>query len=97
MYSEIMGRLLFVVALTASCASDEPTSEQRCAQVRDRLIDLRLANAKGVEVDGHRAAMKSALGDDFIQTCKTRLTVAQQQCVLRARDVAAATDCSAKH
>ena len=91
-----MGRFaLIVIALTA-CAADEPTTEQRCAQVRDRLIDLRLANATGVDIKAHRAAMAEALGDDFIQNCKTRLTIAQQQCVLRARDSAAATDCSTK-
>jgi hypothetical protein len=91
-----MGRLMFTVALSmlASCAAEEPTPQRRCEQVRDRLIELRLANATGVDIQAHREAMKNALGDAVVASCTSNLTVSQQQCVLKARDSAAATVCS---
>jgi hypothetical protein len=89
-----MGRFIIVSIVIAACTAEEPTPDQRCERVRDRLIDLRLANATGVDIAAHRAALKNALGDSFIESCKTTLTVAQQQCVLDARDAFAANACS---
>jgi hypothetical protein len=89
-----MARLFLCISLVAACTADEPTPAQRCERVRDRLIDLRLANASGVDINAHRIAMKHALGRDFIESCTTRMTTAQQRCVLDARDASAAMACA---
>ena len=93
-----MDRLaLITILICAACGADEPTDEQRCEQVRDRLIDLRLADATNVDVKAHREVMRRALGNDFIARCATKLTIAQQRCVIEARDSASATACAKTH
>jgi ribosomal protein L40E len=86
--------LIIFVLICSACGSDEPTDAEQCQNVRDRLIDLRLADATHVDVDAHRKAMRRALGDDFIASCTTKLSVTQRRCVLDARDAASATACA---
>ena len=86
--------LVLVIAIWAACGADEPTDAERCEQVRDRLIELRLSNATGVEKKAHREVMRQALGKDFIASCAAKLTMAQQRCVLKARDSESATACA---
>lgn len=101
-YRRNMSRV-FAVALLLSVIGcdgerDEPVSNEpsrRCEQVRDHLIDLRLTEAMGVDHDAHRAAMKAALGPDFVASCVTTLSRAQAICVLDARDRASADACTA--
>jgi hypothetical protein len=91
-----MGRFALVLLLSigSACGAEEPTVEQRCEQVRDRLIELRLANATGVDVKAHREAMRTTLGRDFVESCATKLSMAQQRCVLEARDSETAVACA---
>lgn len=85
---------LIAILICGACGADEPTEDKRCEQVRDRLIDLRLADATNVDVKAHRAVLRRALGNDFVATCRTKLTTAQQRCVIEARDYAVATACA---
>lgn len=97
MYRRCMHRFaLITILICCACGADEPTGKQRCEQVRDRIVDLHLADATSVDVKAHRAALRRALGDDFIASCATNLTTAQQRCVLGARDAASATACTKK-
>jgi len=92
-----MGRFVLVVIFASGCSRSEEVDEtQRCEQVRDRIVDLRLANATNVDIKAHRVAMRDALGTDFVTSCKSGMTPSQQQCVLEARDLVTATACSSQ-
>lgn len=86
--------LVFALVLAACASSEDPRDARtrQCAQVRDHLIDLRLAHAH--DVDAHRAAMKQALGDRFVDECAASLTQTQITCALTASDAVAAIDCT---
>jgi hypothetical protein len=75
------------------CANGE-SDAQRCERVRDRLVELRLANAVEVDRDGLRKTMRDALGDDFIARCREQMTAKQRSCVLDAADLPTATGCT---
>jgi hypothetical protein len=69
---------------------------QQCAQLRDHLVELRLASVTnlGNDVAQHRAALTQALGPQFVETCATRTSKEQVACALAAKDAEAAADCS---
>jgi len=88
--------LMIAIATTTSCASSEDPNEARarqCAQLRDHLVDVRLAGTQ-VDVEAHRAAIKGALGDGFVDRCTAQLTRTQIKCALAASDSAHALDCT---
>jgi hypothetical protein len=97
-YRKTVTRFISIIAALAlsACSSDAPTVEQQCARVRDRLIDLRLSDASGVDVKAHRAVMKRAMGENFIASCRTNMAPKQRDCVLGATDLVAATACTAR-
>jgi len=64
-----------------------------CERARERLIDLRLADASEVDREAHRDAMKRALGDSFVSGCTSSMTTAQVRCVLSAADSVSAATC----
>jgi hypothetical protein len=89
--------LVIVLSVIVGCdggEEEEGISTRRCEQVRDRLVDLRLADAAGVDRAAHRAAMTAALGTDFVTSCTHTLSSAQIRCVLDARDRGAADACA---
>ncbi len=91
-----MGRFALVVMVVAACGhDDDPDGDatRRCAQVREHVIDLRLADASNIDVAAHRVAMRNALGDGFVASCKATMTTAQASCVLSAVDAASANAC----
>ncbi len=45
------------------------------------------------DVEGHRAALKQALGQEYINSCLATLTPTQLECSLAARDTAALVAC----
>lgn len=98
MYREMVRRFTSIIAtlLLAACGSDPPTVEQQCGRVRDRLIDLRLSDATGVDVKAHRAVLKRAMGDNFIASCRTNMSSKQRDCILDAKDLVSATACTAR-
>jgi hypothetical protein len=84
-----------LLLLMACSATDEDSRRVKCERVRDHLVELRLQTASpGVDVSGHRSAMKQALGHTFVDRCEQDLSAAQVTCVLRARDHFAASACT---
>jgi hypothetical protein len=85
------------LALYLSACSDTHSIEvdrAHCEQLRDHMIDLRITSATaGVDVKAHRAAMKEALGERFVESCEL-LSPSELECSLRARDLASASACS---
>lgn len=86
--------LLALVGAVSACNETEDIKAS-CTKARDHLIELRLADASGVDRDAHRAAMKHALGDSFVSSCQRSMSSAQVRCVLSAKNSAAATACVA--
>ena len=85
--------VLFVVGACSS-TSELEVDRKRCMQLRDRIVELRLAGVgSAVDVKAHRVAMRDALGERFIESCE-QLTTAQLECSLRASDLGAATVCA---
>jgi hypothetical protein len=95
-----MKRWILVACVLSSCGAEEDEMEartQQCEQVRDHLVDLRLAISHnlGKDLEQHRAAMKQAIGDQFIASCTKTLSAGQASCVLDAKDSQAAAECMA--
>ena len=87
-----------VLSVLAACSSSSEieVDHTHCLQLRDHLVDLRLATAKGVDVRAHKRAMTEALGERFVNGCQATLSSDQLECGLHARDLAHATACTAK-
>jgi hypothetical protein len=47
-----------------------------------------------IDITAHRAAMKQALGDQFVDTCQHKMTAPQLKCLLAAETSSAASSCS---
>jgi hypothetical protein len=64
---------VLVLILVAACQDmpneDDRADDKLCGALRDHLVDLRLANATGVDLAAHRQAMKEALGGEFLTSC----------------------------
>ena len=94
-------RTLLVMVMVAGCNGDDGGESERtarpCEQLRDHLVELRLAGARGTptELAAHREAMQRALGDDFTATCEKTMTTPQIACAASAGDLAAVSECSA--
>jgi hypothetical protein len=93
-----MRRLVVAMTMAVSgCGGSEPREgdepSRRCERMRDHLVDLRLADATGIDREGSRALMRSALGDDFIDSCARTLTTEQIECALRAASAELAAAC----
>ena len=82
--------LLFVFL---GCADENEGVPKQCERVRDRLIDLQLADAMHVNRDAHRAVLRNALGPQFVSRCAESLTAKQRRCVIDARDLTSAQAC----
>jgi predicted protein tyrosine phosphatase len=92
----LVRHILLVLLLVASCDGErdiESTELTRCEQLRDHLIDLRLADAVHVDKAAHREAMRTALGDDFAASC-SKLRDDVIDCALGASDSTAAAACA---
>lgn len=91
-----MIKLLFVaMALVVACEGDEAEEPSRlspCEQLREHMIDLRLADAMRVDKDAHREALRGALGASFIVGCE-KLSDESLACALAAPDSASAAAC----
>jgi hypothetical protein len=85
--------LLGVSACVVACDSSEDIGVDACERARDRVVDLRLADATGVDREAHRAAMQRALGESFVESCKLSMTASQVRCVINATDSASANRC----
>jgi hypothetical protein len=61
--------------------------------MRDRLVELTLADAAGVDQTAHRGAMVRALGSELVHACERSMHAEQVNCVLGAADSTAAMAC----
>jgi hypothetical protein len=84
-----------LVGLAACGNRDERTTEDlrdRCAQLRDHLIDLDVEHVT-VDRDAHREALARALGDHFVDDCAERRSAAAVTCGLTAGSLEVAARC----
>jgi hypothetical protein len=89
-----MQRWILFAAFVAACSGggDEPDTEARtaqCERAREHVIDLRLAGAEAlgtIELEKHRAALTTALGSQFMDNCRNRLSDEHVACLLVAAD-----------
>jgi hypothetical protein len=93
-----VGRVVVTVGVLVlgACTSrdeDGQASARQCEQHRDHLVDLRLADASGVDRDAHRKIMKRALNENFAISC-TSLSGAQIKCALDAKTLSDAASCN---
>ncbi len=92
---ERMRCLLFIVIMLVSWGEGSGAEGEAMRADARSLMDLRLADATGVDRAAYRQAVQSALGADFITSCKCSMTAAQVSCMLNVTDSAMATVCSA--
>ena len=97
------GRVLLCAALLAACTNEHRVTRQRCQQLRDHLIDLRLQQANpggasdpSLDLAAHRKVFERALGERFVTSCQQKLDVAQLDCELAAKDSTTANACGSK-
>jgi len=91
-----------ITAMLVGCAASQKDEAKRCTELRDHLVDLRLAQSEGakdalgnpIDLEPHRAALKQAMGADFVTQCQKEFTHAQIKCVLAANDSPSATACT---
>ncbi len=89
--------LLAACLVLVACSESDSVDKRKCTALRDHMIDLRLAgghNTPGVDLAQHRAAMKQALGDQFIAQCEKSMKIDQLNCAMKATDVSASRECS---
>ena len=92
--------VLVAIASIGGCNGDDEAEVDQvvrpCEQLRDHLVDLRVDSASGKpdEVAQHRAAMRHALGDDFVASCERQMAASEIACASKAADFAAVTACS---
>jgi hypothetical protein len=82
---------------TLGCGGGDHTETEAeqtaCERLRDHLVELRLADASGVDLAAHREAMRSALGEGFIAGCQS-MPEQQIECALDAPDLETAASCT---
>jgi hypothetical protein len=90
----MLAALVVCATALAACTHDETVDRRSCEKPRDHLIDVRVGTAQDRDAVQHRAAMKAALGDDFVESCLHTMTVDQLKCAMRASDLGATHDCA---
>ncbi|MFN0246111.1 MAG: hypothetical protein ACKV2T_04335 [Kofleriaceae bacterium] len=88
---------VLLIAACATCGTDEsddaPTPSTPCERLRDHLVELRMADVRGVDVEPHREAMKQSMGTSFLATCTKDFTSSQLGCAMASTDLVAAGQC----
>ncbi|MFN0246895.1 MAG: hypothetical protein ACKV2T_08295 [Kofleriaceae bacterium] len=77
-------------------AGDEDEPRPRltpCEQLRDHLIDLRLADAVNVDKKAHRESLRTAMGANFVESC-SKLGDDAIRCAMQANDSTTAAACA---
>jgi len=95
-----MRKLILMVSLAVvgcgGCGSSYEEIDEsaiRCIRMRDRLIELSLADAAGVDQTAHRDALVRSLGSELVHACESSMNAEQVNCVLGAADATAAMTC----
>lgn len=98
-----MQRVAFVLVLVITgCSKSVDVDRDSCARLRDHVIDLRFASignardpaGRPIDLSGHRAALKTALGERFIDSCVASMSADQLACALDAHDLATEESCT---
>lgn len=96
----LASRVLAVAVVASAIVAPACTSEdsgaartRRCEQLRDHLVELRLAG-RTADLDAHRAALKQTLGDTFVRECSSDLSSNQISCALASTDSKHAMECT---
>jgi len=83
---------LCAFALVVGCGRGRESTAERCAHVREHLIELQLADdPRRAE---HESVVRRAMGDGFIESCARTMSDAQRDCVLSAVDSRSALACT---
>ena len=98
-------RVSLLLGLVVGCTSHDEVERTKCERLRDHVVDLRLEQNAGakdslgqpIDLAPHRAALKQALGGEFVASCEKTLTPKQLECALAAKDSAAASACTSSH
>jgi hypothetical protein len=90
----IASALRFAMVLVAVACSDGNDSKGAyCERVLDHMIDLRLADATGVDRGAHHEALKRGLGERFVSSCVRSMSSSQALCALEATSLAELNGC----
>lgn len=87
--------LLLEVGCSAQLHDSDTADLVLCTTLRDHLVELRLAQATGIDLAAHREALIHALGTGFLDSCTATLTAQQARCASSAASLAAAEACRA--
>jgi hypothetical protein len=95
-------RVAIALLVFVACSKSVDVDRESCTRLRDHVVDLRFAgiehatDPKGhrVDVSGHRAALKAALGEHFIDSCIEKMSPEQLACALDARDLVSEESCT---
>lgn len=87
------------LSVAIACGTADETgapSAADCTRLRDHVIELRLADASGVDRAAHRDAMERALGASFVDSCTSKLSAREVRCARTAQDAESLRACSAE-
>jgi hypothetical protein len=92
-----MWRSLLILTVLGGCGGDEQDETDKphslCEQLREHVIDVKLAAASQIDLRAHHEAMRRALGNDFVTACKSKMSDAQVMCALNVSDSDALGKC----
>jgi hypothetical protein len=90
-----------VIALGLSACTSSPEDEaadqlKRCVELRDHMIDLRLASAASshIDIEPHRKALQNAVGAKIVDNCRHAMTQEEVKCALAAGTSESALACT---
>lgn len=88
--------LLVGLLVGAACSSDDSVDRGKCTQLRDHLMDVRLQGpaVEGVDLAQHRAAMKQALGEQFVSQCEQKMSIGELRCAMKATELSGTSECA---
>jgi len=81
-----------ILAVIGSCADEEESVDSKCERLRQHVVTLRTDVLGEVDRAAHQAALKQALGGQFIADCKA-LTPKQLSCAFSANDTSSIASC----
>lgn len=85
-----------MAALACTACRSGADRRTQCAALRDHLIDLRLSSVPPSIAAEHRANLRKAMGDSFVDQC-TAYSDGQLDCMLAAKDLASSDACAHQH
>lgn len=59
---------ILVLVVLGACSSERVVERHDCERLKEHLIDVRLAGVTD-DVEAHRATLRSAFADDFVDRC----------------------------